>query len=94
MRTLAAAISSYPRTAVGPTVALSGYWSQSIAHDLQENGDPVLDLDGGPGDIAPLETHGILAADFIRDRDIWVVSQRGTWFSKPALTCAATNEFA
>jgi pimeloyl-ACP methyl ester carboxylesterase len=56
--------------------------------------DPVLYLEGGPGDIAPLEINAIIAADFIRDRDIWVVSQRGTWFSKPALTCAATNEFA
>ncbi|MBV8345101.1 MAG: alpha/beta hydrolase, partial [Candidatus Eremiobacteraeota bacterium] len=45
--------------------------------------DPILYLEGGPGDIAPLEINGIIAADFIRDRDIWVVSQRGTWFSQP-----------
>ena len=41
------------------------------------------------GDIAPLEVNGLIAADFIRDRDIYVVSQRGTMFSEPALTCAA-----
>src|SRR5712664_1486801 len=45
-------------------------------------------LVGGPGDIAPLEVNGLIAADFIRDRDIYVVSQRGTMFSEPALTCA------
>jgi pimeloyl-ACP methyl ester carboxylesterase len=56
--------------------------------------DPVLYLAGGPGDIAPLDANEVIAANFIRDRDVWVVSQRGTWFSKPALTCAATNEFA
>ncbi|MBV8498812.1 MAG: alpha/beta hydrolase [Candidatus Eremiobacteraeota bacterium] len=60
----------------------------------QKRPDPILYVQGGPGDIAPLEINGIIAADFIRDRDIWVVSQRGTWFSQPELTCAATNEFS
>jgi pimeloyl-ACP methyl ester carboxylesterase len=55
--------------------------------------DPVLYLEGGPGDIAQLEANEIIKADFIRDRDIWIVSQRGTWSSKPALICAATNDF-
>ena len=32
-------------------------------------------------------------AGFIRDRDILVVSQRGTMFSEPALTCASIDEF-
>ena len=56
--------------------------------------DPVVYLAGGPGDIAPLEINGFIAADFIRDRDIYVVSQRGTMFSEPALTCAAADAFA
>lgn len=64
------------------------------ARSAAKQPDPVLFLAGGPGDIAPLEVSSILGAGFIRDRDIWVVSQRGTWFSQPALTCAATNEFA
>lgn len=65
------------------------------AQSAAKRPDPVLFLAGGPGDIAPLEVGVVLIApNFIRDRDIWVVSQRGTWFSKPALTCAATNEFA
>lgn len=56
--------------------------------------DPILYLEGGPGDIAPLESDPIIKANFIRDRDIWVVSQRGTWSSRPALICAANNDFA
>jgi pimeloyl-ACP methyl ester carboxylesterase len=64
------------------------------AQSPEKRPDPVLYLEGGPGDIAPLEINGIITANVIRDRDIWVVSQRGTWFSEPALTCAATNEFA
>jgi pimeloyl-ACP methyl ester carboxylesterase len=56
--------------------------------------DPIVYLHGGPGDIAPLEVNGLITADFIRDRDIFVVSERGTWFSEPALTCAASDDFA
>src|SRR5258708_39327130 len=47
----------------------------------EKRADPVVYLAGGPGDIAPLEVNGLIAADFIRDRDILVVSQRGTMFS-------------
>src|SRR5499427_4647880 len=47
----------------------------------KKRADPVVYLAGGPGDIAPLEVNGFIAADFIRDRDILVVSQRGTMFS-------------
>ncbi len=64
------------------------------AHAAQKRPDPVVYLAGGPGDIAPLEVNGFIAADFIRDRDIYVVSQRGTMFSEPALTCAAIDDFA
>ncbi len=64
------------------------------ARSPEKRPDPVVYLAGGPGDIAPLEINGLIAADFIRDRDIFVVSQRGTWFSEPALTCAASDDFA
>ena len=64
------------------------------AQSREKRPDPILYLEGGPGDIAPLEINQIITANFIRNRDIWVVSQRGTWLSKPALTCAATNDFA
>jgi pimeloyl-ACP methyl ester carboxylesterase len=56
--------------------------------------DPVVYLAGGPGDIVPLEVNGLIAADFIRDRDILAMSQRGTMFSEPALTCVAGDDFA
>jgi pimeloyl-ACP methyl ester carboxylesterase len=56
--------------------------------------DPVLYLEGGPGDIAQLEANEIIKANFLRDRDIYVVSQRGTWSSKPTLACVSMNDFA
>ncbi len=64
------------------------------ARAAEKQPDPIVYLAGGPGDIAPLEVNGFIAADFIRDRDIYVVSQRGTMFSEPALTCAAHDAFA
>ncbi|HYL27286.1 MAG TPA: alpha/beta fold hydrolase, partial [Candidatus Nitrosotalea sp.] len=64
------------------------------AQSAQKHPDPILYLEGGPGDIAPLEIEGLIKANFIHDRDIWVVSQRGTWSSQPALICAANNDFA
>jgi pimeloyl-ACP methyl ester carboxylesterase len=64
------------------------------AQSPEKRKDPILYLEGGPGDIVALEIDPIIKANFIRDRDIWVVSQRGTWSSKPALICAASNEFA
>jgi pimeloyl-ACP methyl ester carboxylesterase len=63
------------------------------ARSPEKRVDPVIYLAGGPGDIAPLEVNALIAADFIRDRDILVVSQRGTMFSEPALTCAPIDKF-
>src|SRR5262245_46574678 len=64
------------------------------ARSPEKRPDPVVYLAGGPGDIAPLDINGFITADFIRDRDILVMSQRGTMFSEPALTCAAIDDFA
>jgi len=64
------------------------------AQSPEKRPDPVIYLAGGPGDIAPLDVNGLIAANFIRDRDILVVSQRGTMFSEPALTCASEDDFA
>jgi pimeloyl-ACP methyl ester carboxylesterase len=64
------------------------------ARSAEKRPDPVVYLAGGPGDIAPLEVNGFIAADFIRDRDILVLSQRGTMFSEPALTCPSIDDFA
>ena len=76
----------------GPTIRLMV--ARHRAQSPEKKPDPILYLEGGPGDIAPLEIDAIIKANFIRDRDIWVVSQRGTWSSQPALICAANNEFA
>jgi pimeloyl-ACP methyl ester carboxylesterase len=67
--------------------------SKLSARSAEKRPDPILYLEGGPGDIAQLEANEIIKADFFRDRDVWIVSQRGTWSSKPALICAATNDF-
>jgi hypothetical protein len=67
--------------------------AQYPARSPEKRADPIVYLAGGPGDIAPLEVNGLIAADFIRDRDIVVMSQRGTMFSEPALTCAAIDNF-
>jgi pimeloyl-ACP methyl ester carboxylesterase len=64
------------------------------ARSPEKRPDPIVYLAGGPGDIAPLEVNGLIAADFIRDRDIVVMSQRGTMFSEPALTCVSNDNFA
>src|SRR5262249_35762324 len=64
------------------------------ARSTEKRADPVVYLAGGPGDIAPLDVNGLIAADFIRDPHIYVVSQRGTMFSEPALTCASIDNFA
>ena len=64
------------------------------ARSAEKRPDPVVYLAGGPGDIAPLEVNGLIAAGFIRDRDVYVVSQRGTMFSEPALTCAANDDLS
>jgi pimeloyl-ACP methyl ester carboxylesterase len=64
------------------------------ARSPEKRADPVVYLAGGPGDIAPLEVNGLIAANFIRNRDILVVSQRGTMFSEPALTCSSLDDFA
>jgi pimeloyl-ACP methyl ester carboxylesterase len=64
------------------------------ARSAEKRRDPVVYLAGGPGDIAPLEVNGFIAANFIHDRDIVVMSQRGTMFSEPALTCASIDNFA
>ena len=64
------------------------------ARSTEKQPDPVVYLAGGPGDIVPLEVNGFIAADFIRDRDVYAMSQRGTMFAEPALTCVAEDDFA
>jgi hypothetical protein len=44
--------------------------------------------------LVPVPPHGLIAADVIRDRDILVLSQRGTMFSEPGPTCAPIDDLA
>jgi pimeloyl-ACP methyl ester carboxylesterase len=79
--------------------------SQATAHTIrlfvatypapapEKRSDPVVFLAGGPGDIGPWDVDAFVVADFIRDRDIVLMAQRGTWLSEPALTCAAIDDF-
>jgi hypothetical protein len=76
----------------GPTIRL--LVAKYPARSPEKQPDPVVYLAGGPGDIVPLEINALIAADFIRDRDVYGMSQRGTMFSEPALTCAAADNFA
>jgi pimeloyl-ACP methyl ester carboxylesterase len=63
------------------------------ARSPEKRPDPVVFLAGGPGDISPSDVNPVVAADFIRDRDIVLMAQRGTWLSEPALTCASIDDF-
>ncbi len=50
--------------------------------------DPVVYLEGGPGGNASSNIMQVVATGtFIKDRDVYLVDQRGTGYSKPALFC-------
>jgi len=50
--------------------------------------DPVVYLEGGPGGSASSSiTQVVETGTFINDRDVYLVDQRGTGYSKPALFC-------
>jgi len=55
--------------------------------------DPVVYLEGGPGGSASSSIAQIVeAGTFINDRDVYLVDQRGTGYSKPALFCSEFDE--
>jgi len=55
--------------------------------------DPVVYLEGGPGGSASANISQIVeTGTFINDRDVYLVDQRGTGYSKPALFCTEFNE--
>jgi pimeloyl-ACP methyl ester carboxylesterase len=55
--------------------------------------DPIVHLTGGPGGIAMFEAQPLADAGFNRDRDLILLSQRGTKYSEPALTCPEVDRF-
>ncbi|WP_042432340.1 alpha/beta fold hydrolase [Streptacidiphilus anmyonensis] len=57
------------------------------------HGDPIVFLPGGPGQDAISDIPQITATGLNRDRDLVVMSQRGTLSSPPALTCPEIDRF-
>ncbi|MEU9037887.1 alpha/beta hydrolase [Streptomyces sp. NPDC048352] len=55
--------------------------------------DPVVWLAGGPGDDAVGEAKMAVGGGLNRDRDLILMSQRGTYSADPALTCRNVDEF-
>jgi len=55
--------------------------------------DPVVYLEGGPGGSASSSIAQVIeTGTFINDRDVYLVDQRGTGYSKPALFCTEFEE--
>ncbi len=55
--------------------------------------DPIVWLAGGPGDDAVGEAKMAVDGGLNRDRDVILMSQRGTYSADPALTCPNIDEF-
>ena len=83
-----------PENRASHPVAPSGSWSRNTRPAQRRSGPTQLSISPADRATSPPEVNGLIAADFIRDRDIYVVSQRGTMFSEPALTCVAGDDFA
>src|SRR5579859_3226873 len=57
------------------------------------HGDPIVFLPGGPGQDAVSDIAQITETGLNRDRDLVVMSQRGTLSSPTALTCPEIDRF-
>ncbi|MFJ3927465.1 alpha/beta fold hydrolase [Streptomyces sp. NPDC090022] len=55
--------------------------------------DPIVRLAGGPGDNAVWAATRAVDGGLNRDRDVILMSQRGTYSADPALTCRTIDEF-
>jgi hypothetical protein len=55
--------------------------------------DPVVFMAGGPGESAILDTPFLVDAGINRDRDLIIMTQRGTLFDKPNLNCPELDQF-
>lgn len=55
--------------------------------------DPIVWLSGGPGDDAVGAAKRAVDGGLNRDRDVILMSQRGTYSADPALTCRNIDEF-
>ncbi|WP_405981893.1 alpha/beta fold hydrolase [Streptomyces sp. NBC_00158] len=63
------------------------------AKAAQPKPDPIVWLAGGPGDDAVGEAKMAVDGGLNRDRDLILMSQRGTYSADPALTCPNVDEF-
>ncbi|EFL13766.1 alpha/beta hydrolase [Streptomyces sp. C] len=63
------------------------------AKAAQPKPDPIVWLAGGPGDDAVGEAKMAVDGGLNRDRDVILMSQRGTYSADPALTCPNVDEF-
>ncbi|MFT5759679.1 MAG: pimeloyl-ACP methyl ester carboxylesterase [Alteromonadaceae bacterium] len=62
------------------------------ATGADKKSDPVVYLQGGPGGNASASIEKVITNDtFIKDRDVYLVDQRGTGYSNPALSCTEYN---
>jgi pimeloyl-ACP methyl ester carboxylesterase len=55
--------------------------------------DPVVHLAGGPGGSSMIELESLIAAGHNRKRDLILMSQRGTLFAEPELTCSVLDDY-
>lgn len=69
----------------GPTIRLAVVVVPSVRRPAAP--DPVVHLAGGPGGSSLIELQSLTAAGVNRDRDLILMSQRGTLFADPELTC-------
>ena len=66
----------------------------AILHSHSEHAqpDPVVHLQGGPGQGDLERAFGWLNSPYLADRDVILVDQRGVGFSQPALACPEVDE--
>jgi pimeloyl-ACP methyl ester carboxylesterase len=55
--------------------------------------DPIVFLAGGPGEAAILDTPILVHAGVNRDRDLIIMSQRGTLYDQPDLNCPELDQY-
>ncbi len=83
----------YGEAASKNTIEIAVIKLASIAEN--KKADPVVYLQGGPGGSASSSIADIVeSATFINERDVYLVDQRGTGYSKPALFCSEYNDGA
>lgn len=76
---------------LGPTIRLPVLIVPSQAK--RPAADPIVFFNGGPGSDAVLAATYLVKAGLNRDRDIILMSQRGTFSSQPALYCPEIYRF-